>query len=200
MKNSKARILTTHVGSLPRPAELVPMLFRPPANADTFNVHVRAAVAEAVRQQVAAGIDIISDGEQGKPGFHLYALARLSGCEMTVQPGIFMPQDVADHPDLPAKLFGSGAAQRFPLILCNGAITMRDPDAVHRDIANFKATLDGVQVEEAFMTAVSPGSVAALVRNNFYRCKNTLLCEHYALLSRSFLSWDVESTANRFFG
>ena len=83
MKRSTDRILTTHTGSLPRPADLVELLRRSdagePVDERAFDAAVRAAVGEAVRKQVAAGITVVNDGEQGKPGYATYIKARVTG-------------------------------------------------------------------------------------------------------------------------
>src|ERR1700736_5336218 len=116
MQKSTNRILTTHTGSLPRPDDLIPLLFQPPT--ERFYAAVREAVAEVVRLQVEAGIDVISDGEQSRTGFHLYATSRLGGFALHTGPNSWMPRDIADHPALQRKLFGSGVAEQVPIAVC----------------------------------------------------------------------------------
>ena len=112
MKTSTDRILTTHTGSLPRPVDLIPWLS--PTATKEFYVRVREAVATAVRCQLESGIDVISDGEQGCSGFHLYARGRLSGFAVHPETNDWMPQDVSDHPALQQRLFGSGERETYP--------------------------------------------------------------------------------------
>lgn len=166
MKQSTDRILVTHTGSLPRPADLVPLLFQPPT--EDFYARVREAVASAVRRQVEAGVDVVSDGEQGRPGFHLYAHSRLSGFVIHHETTPWMPRDVADHPVLQQKLFGSGGAQGVPLVTCEGPIAMADPQAIYRDIATFREALAGHTYADAFLTAASPGVIASTFSNRYY--------------------------------
>jgi len=166
MQSSTDRILTTHTGSLPRPVDLIPLLFQPPT--EQFYARVRDAVASVVRLQVDAGIDVISDGEQGRQGFHLYALRRLTGFVIHPETSKWMPQDVADHPVLQQKLFGSGGAQDVPLVACEGPIAMADPDAIGRDITTFRQALQGQPYVEAFMTAASPGVIASTFPDRYY--------------------------------
>lgn len=167
MKTSTDRILTTHTGSLPRPGDLIPLLFQPPT--EQFYARVREAVSEVVRLQVQAGIDVVSDGEQARTGFHLYATNRLSGFVLHAGPNNWMPQDITDHPSLLQKLFGNGGAEEVPIAVCEGPVSMVDTAAVGRDIATFKEALVGQSYVEAFMTAASPGVIASTFPNRYYQ-------------------------------
>lgn len=166
MKTSTDRILTTHTGSLPRPVDLIPWLYQPPTK--EFYARVREAVATAVRCQLESGIDVISDGEQGRPGFHLYARGRLSGFAVHPETNDWMPQDVSDHPALQQRLFGSGGARDVPTVTCEGPIAMADPAAIGWDIAAFQQALVDRPYVEAFMTAASPGVIASTFFNRYY--------------------------------
>lgn len=161
-------ILTTHAGSLPRSAGLIPLLYQPPT--EHFYAAVQQAVAEVVAQQIASGIHIISDGEQARTGFHLYVTARLSGFVFHAGQNTWMPQDVADHPDMLESLFGKGEAENVPVAVCEGPITMADPGAIQRDISAFKRALEGKETQyvEAFLTAASPGVIASTMREDVY--------------------------------
>lgn len=173
MKHSTDRIQVTHTGSLPRPAGLVPLLFQAPTEA--YYARVREAVASVVRSQIEAGIDVISDGEQGRAGFHLYATQRLTGFVFHPDEVLeWQPQDVADHPALQQRLFGSGGAA-VPLTACEGPIAMADPGAIGRDIDTFKQALDQADYVEAFMTAASPGIVASTFPDRYYRDREAYL-------------------------
>jgi 5-methyltetrahydropteroyltriglutamate--homocysteine methyltransferase len=135
MKRSTERILTTHTGSLPRPLDLTTTLEALDAGSipdpEAFDARVRRAVADIVRKQVEAGVDAVSDGEQGKVGYSTYVKHRLTGFEG--QSAVPVRADWADFP---------GAATQYTRATgsrpaCNGPITWKDRQAVHRDIANF---------------------------------------------------------------
>ena len=139
---------------------------------------VHNAVADAVKHQVAVGIDIISDGEMSKIGFANYVKDRLTGFGGQSIP--FTAQDILDHPDLNVRLFRrseDGGGRNF-IPACTGPISLRDRDAVHRDIANFKAALQEVQPEGVFMPAASPGAIAQVMQNSYYPTQEAYL---YAL-------------------
>src|SRR6266852_8579535 len=172
MKRSIERILTTHTGSLPRPDNLMQMMIAreqgQPVSAGELADTVHHAVADAVKHQVAVGIDIISDGEMSKIGFANYVKDRLTGFGGQSIP--FTAQDILDHPDLKVHLLRrneDGGGRNF-IPACTGPISLRDQDAVHRDIANLKAALQEVQPEGVFMPAASPGAIAQVMQNNYY--------------------------------
>ena len=182
MKRSTERILTSHTGSLPRPDNLVQLMIAreqgKAVDASGLAETVRNAVADAVKHQVAAGIDIISDGEMSKIGFANYVKDRLTGFGGRSNP--LTAQDILDHPDLNVHLLrrkeGGGGRNFIPA--CTGPISLRDQDAVHRDIANLKAALQEVQPEGVFMPAASPGAIAQVMQNNYYPTQQAYL---YAL-------------------
>lgn len=179
MKRSTDRILTTFTGSLPRPPDLVPLLYARAHGASmdvqVYERRVQDAVDAAVRQQVEIGLDIVSDGEMGKTGFVDYVTQRLTGFNGQAAP--WVPPDYLAHPDLLQRMQGGEAAQSPPIAACNGPITLRDTEAVHRDITRFQKALEGVPFEEAFMTAASPGTIAELP-NSYYPSQEAYL---YAL-------------------
>jgi len=182
MKRSTTRILTTHTGSLPRPDNLMQVMIAKeqgqPVVANELADTVRNAVTEAVRHQVAAGIDVISDGEMSKIGFANYVKDRLTGFGGHSIP--FTAQDLLDHPDLKVHQLRrkeEGGGRNF-IPACTGPISLRDQDAVHRDIANLKAALQEVQPEGVFMPAASPGAIAQVMQNRYYPTQEAYL---YAL-------------------
>jgi 5-methyltetrahydropteroyltriglutamate--homocysteine methyltransferase len=179
MKRSTQRILTTHTGSLPRPDNLMQMMIAreqgKPVDASELAGTVRNAVADAVKRQIAAGIDIISDGEMSKIGFANYVKDRLTGFGGQSNP--FVAQDILDHPDLKVLRRNEGGGRNF-IPACTGPISLRDRDAVHRDIANLKAALQEVRPEGVFMPAASPGAIAQVMENNYYPTQEAYL---YAL-------------------
>ena len=167
MKRSTGRILTTHAGSLPRPKDLQDLI-RARLNGETYEQdalsrQVETAVNDSVRWQAEAGIDIISDGEQGKEGFLLYGNRRLDGFELVeLQPGQTPRAPRRDQLAFAEfyeeyfKTEGDGGNRRQPV--CSGPITYIGQDAVQRDIETFKGALQGVDTEEAFIPAIAPGT------------------------------------------
>src|SRR5919198_2482759 len=167
MKRSTERILTTHTGSLPRPPDLSATLEALDAGTTpdpaAFEARVRRAVAEIVRQQVDAGVDIVNDGEQGKVGYSTYVRHRLTG--FGGQSSAAVRADWADFPEAAAR---QGRAATMARPACNGPVAWQDREAVMKEIANLKAALSGVQPAEVFMTAASPGVIAHFLHNEYY--------------------------------
>jgi 5-methyltetrahydropteroyltriglutamate--homocysteine methyltransferase len=186
MKTSTDRILTTHVGSLPRP-ESIKTLLRARLSGQTVDetelaALVNEAVAEVVHQQVEVGLDVISDGEMGKVSFLGYAETRLTG---------FVPLAI-DAPEVPSSNLGGAWTRRLdtrrewrafreyyqeylpramppaaPPSVCQGPIAYQGEVMLERDLANFKAALQGVSVEEAFVPAIAPAMVGR-GQNQYY--------------------------------
>lgn len=169
MRLSTDRILTTHAGSLPRPDDLAQMLYdvldEKPVDDAAFTTRVREAIAEVVEHQQEIGIDVISDGEVGKVGFSNYVLQRMSGFEGAAD---FMAADLADAPEIAAEAMGSVGAEHLRLPILNGPMEARDSDAVQEEIADFRAALNGVSPDDAFIPAVTPGHVAFNFPNHYY--------------------------------
>lgn len=179
MKRSTSCILTTHTGSLPRSRELQELLRlrdeRRAFDQHTFAGSVRAAVAEVVQQQIASGLDVINDGEQGRSQYAAYVKERLTGFAgerlIRARPRL----GDADFPDYVATHQSSTS---IPQPACTGPIAWRDKEAIQQDIANLKAAVGGRQVEEVFMTAASPGVIANFLPNEYYPTEEAYL---YAL-------------------
>jgi 5-methyltetrahydropteroyltriglutamate--homocysteine methyltransferase len=170
MQTSRDRILTTHVGSLPRPPELKKLLVLKDQgqsyDRDALARLTRQAVFEIVRRQAAAGIDIVNDGEMSKPGYSTYVADRLSGFagHEPAKPRL----DTRDHPNFLAayeRMTGANVARRA---VCVGPIAWQDREALARDIANLRDALAEVRVAEGFMTAASPGLVPVFQTNRYY--------------------------------
>jgi 5-methyltetrahydropteroyltriglutamate--homocysteine methyltransferase len=176
MKRSTERILTTHAGSLARPPDLLEMLRAraadQPCDPAAFAGRVRSAVAEVVRKQLDAGMDVVSDGEVGKPGFANYVKDRLTGivAREGMRPRIF--SDRADFPDFQPP---EGGTLNLRRMVCVEPIGWKDRGTVQTDIDNFKAALQGVQPAEAFLPAVSPGTLAQNVVNEYYKDEEEFL-------------------------
>ncbi|HLH69964.1 MAG TPA: cobalamin-independent methionine synthase II family protein [Candidatus Dormibacteraeota bacterium] len=174
MKRSTDRILTTHVGSLARPRQLLETMREKehgrPYDRDLFERQVRDAVAEVVRKQAEVGLDVVSDGEQGKVSFLTYVNERLSGFELEPGERAVMPswqRELEMFPEYYQEYFKkySAAVSPMPVMVCRGPVRYTGQEAVQRDIANLKAALEQVQVEEAFMPATCPRGFG---RNEYY--------------------------------
>ncbi|MBV8421030.1 MAG: hypothetical protein JOZ26_13550, partial [Hyphomicrobiales bacterium] len=177
MKRSSNRILTTHVGSLIRPEPLQAFLRAKQAggafDAKAYATCLTQSVGAIVRRQVAAGIDVVSDGEFGKSiSWSQYALERLSGFERRpIKPGANPFQRGADrerfaefYAELDAR---EEVATRMDAV-CVGPIAYTGQAELERDIGNFKAALAGVKVEEAFLPVAAPASVIPDRKNEYY--------------------------------
>lgn len=182
MKRSDNRILTTHTGSLPRSADLMDLLNANEAgetlDAPQFERRVKQAIAEIVRRQADTGIDVIGDGEHSKVSWMAYARARLSGLEEIDSPVRYRgaTRDLLAFPgtyeDMKLMLGARSPAivpkrkVRPQAFVCSGPVTYIGQDEVRRDIDNLKAALQGVTAAEAFMTAISPSNLRALLRKS----------------------------------
>jgi len=181
MKGSADRILTTHVGSLPRPRDLLDMVLAKdrgqPYDEKSFPALLRRSVSSIVEKQVQTGLDVVDDGEFGKPGFMHYVNQRLAGFElMREAPAspfaasrdyLAFPEYYAAQPASPAR--------KAPHMVCTGPISYQGHAALAADIANLKAALAGVAAEEAFMPAVSPSNVEEWQRNRYYKTDEEFL-------------------------
>ena len=177
MKRSTERFLTTHTGSLPRPDDLIRMMYAKeegvPVDAAALSQRVAAAVDEVVRKQAAAGVDVINDGEMSKPSYATYIKDRLSGFGGTGN--TFVYQDLTDFPNLAKRVFGDPGRSRRKTPACNAAIGVRNPQAAQADVDHLKSALANVEAQEAFMTAASPGVVSLFFRNEHYPTEEAYL-------------------------
>jgi 5-methyltetrahydropteroyltriglutamate--homocysteine methyltransferase len=170
MKHSTERFLTTHTGSLPRPDDLVRMMYAKeegvPVDAPALAARVRAAVSDVVRKQRDAGIDLVNDGELSKPSYATYIKDRLDGFGGTGN--TFVYQDLAEFPRLAQRVFGDPGRSRRKTPACNAPIGVRDQKAAQTDVGNLTAALQASGGGEAFMSAASPGVVSLFFRNDHY--------------------------------
>jgi 5-methyltetrahydropteroyltriglutamate--homocysteine methyltransferase len=178
MEQSTQRFLTTHVGSLPRPVDLVRAMFAKeegvPVDNPALDARIRSAVAEIATRQVDAGIDVVNDGEMSKPSYATYVKDRLNGFGgESDAPGQY--RDLVDFPELAKRVFGDPGRARRRAPACDGPISVRDATAVQSDIENLKAALAPVDAAEAFMTAASPGVVEYFFRNDYYQTREEYL-------------------------
>jgi 5-methyltetrahydropteroyltriglutamate--homocysteine methyltransferase len=174
MKTSKDRILTTHTGSLPRPKPLVDLILEREqaraVDAAAFEAGVATAVDEIVAQQVAAGIDVVSDGEMSKPSYTTYIRHRVSGIEpdpRAAEKGrdIMIGRDLLAHPDFADRRRNFSDA---PFPGCVGALRYQDRSALDRDLAHLKTAAEKAKPVEVFMTAPSPGILTRFIINLHY--------------------------------
>jgi 5-methyltetrahydropteroyltriglutamate--homocysteine methyltransferase len=168
---SNDRFLTTHTGSLPRPDDLIRLMYAKeegiPVERPALAERVRSAVAEVVARQAQAGIDLINDGELSKPSYATYIKDRLEGFGGTGN--TFVYQDLADFPKLAQRVFSDPGRSRRKTPACNAPISVRDPAAARTDVANLKAALARVRAAGGFLSAASPGVVSLFFRNDHYK-------------------------------
>jgi 5-methyltetrahydropteroyltriglutamate--homocysteine methyltransferase len=187
VKRSIDRILTTHVGSLPRPADLLEMndarANSRTVDAALWETRMKSAITEVVGIQREAGVDIINDGELSKSSWSSYVNDRLAGFAESVSRGqgslakgrdkkAF--QEFYDEYDR-IQPFRTVNGSRWTDIVCNGPISYTGTNAVRTDIANLKAACAAVGAEEAFITAVAPGSIITRRINQHYRSEEAFL-------------------------
>ena len=193
MKHSERRILTTHVGSLPRPRDmLAPLHAREsgePYDAAALERAVTEAVADAVQRQVALGIDVINDGEHGRASFATYANTRIGGLTREKRPPRHIARPTRDSLAFPAtyaemkKMFSArraltGRPEDEVSLVCTGPITYVGQAQIADDIAHLKAATAGAPAEEVFVTAISPTNLEMYFENRYYKTEEEYL---YAL-------------------
>ncbi|HEY5167553.1 MAG TPA: hypothetical protein VII80_07110 [Pseudolabrys sp.] len=170
MQRSADRFLTTHTGSLPRPDDLIRMMYAKeegvPVDVAALAARVRAAAAEVVKKQADAGVDLINGGEMSKPSYATYIKDRLNGFGGIGN--IFVYQDLSEFPRLEKRVFGDPGRSRRKTPACNAAVSLRDAQAAATDADNLKAALAGVKAVGSFMSAASPGVVSLFFRNQRY--------------------------------
>ena len=176
MRKSADRILTTHVGSLPRPADLLAMMSArqrgEAVNEPGYRARVSEAVAGIVKKQAALGIDVVSDGEMSKPSFITYINERLGGFEVDAADRSQSPwagsREVKAFPDFYAPQL-TNVHTRHKHLICTAPVTYRGAAELKTDLDNLKAALKGVNVAEAFVPATSVSSIEDWNRNAYYK-------------------------------
>jgi len=170
MHYSTDRILTSHVGSLPRPDDVLRRIYAHQDEGVPFDDEywdmVAKAVDEVVKQQKAAGIDIVSDGEIGKVGFTNYLSDRLEG--LGGETVMWSFHDLAVVPEVAERQYQSEGGKRICMPACVGELKYVGQEHVARDLANLRRALDAHGIDDAFMPAVSPGSVTFQIVNRHY--------------------------------
>jgi 5-methyltetrahydropteroyltriglutamate--homocysteine methyltransferase len=177
MKRSTDRILTTHVGSLPRPDDLFELMLArmdgKPGDEAAYAARVRQAVEDSVKQQAAAGLDVVSDGEMGKPSFITYASQRLAGLEKREgnRPSPFSnTRETRDFPEYYQSQVAEqvSARRRRALMVCSGPIAYKGQAQLKADLDTLKAALKNVSVTEAFVPAIAPSNIECTSPNEYY--------------------------------
>jgi len=167
MRTSTDRVLTTHTGSLPRPPGVaLPGTDDALAGARATPDEVRDAVAGIVAAQIGAGLDVVNDGEVGKPSYSTYVVDRLAGFEQGSGETRVLPEAVR-FPEYFARL-ADQLRRAMTNPVCAGPVSYRDRDPLQRDIDNLRQATEGSGAQEVFMTAASPGVIAQFMRNRYY--------------------------------
>ena len=201
MKISSERILTTHVGSLPRPSALLELLLAreegKPVDEAAFETRAAAAVNDIVAQQMAAGIDVVSDGEMSKPSYTIYVRHRVNGIAMSQEAEelgrkIMVGRDQLEHPDFMERMTHF---RQIPFPGCVGPISYGDTKPLERDLAHLAAAVAKNKPVEAFITAPSPGILTRFVIDVYYKNEEKYLAalaeamrtEYKAIVEAGFL-------------
>ncbi|MDE0210454.1 MAG: epoxyalkane--coenzyme M transferase, partial [Boseongicola sp.] len=171
------RILTTHVGSLPRTQKVVDFIFARERNEsysqDDFDVAMAEAVMETVRKQVDAGIDIVSDGETSKISYATYVKDRYTGFDGDSPRNA--PEDLKRFPGFLKRLADDGGTPQYARPLCVGEVRSRGQGELQKDIANLKAAMAANGARRGFMNAASPGVISLFLQNEFYPSREAYL-------------------------
>ena len=172
-----SKILTSHVGSLPRTQKVVDFIFarerEEPYDADQFDQAMTEAVDETVRKQVDAGIDIVSDGETSKISYATYVKDRYTGFSGDSERNA--PADLKLFPSFLQRLADDGGTPQYARPMCTGEVKAKNQDELHKDIANLKSAMDRHGVERGFMNAASPGVISLFLQNSHYATREQYL-------------------------
>jgi 5-methyltetrahydropteroyltriglutamate--homocysteine methyltransferase len=202
MKRSTDRILTTHVGSLARPHDLLNLVQKQvdgePFDEQTMTDLTRRAVADVVCKQAESGVDVVSDGEQSKSGFYAYVAQRLGGLETRPGPQfdgrVTWQKEMDAFPEYYAQYLGdrTGSSVRNPLLVCTNPLTYTGQQALQTDLDNLTAALAEVHVEEAFVPSLAPRQLGS---NEYYAtaeeylrgCAEAMREEYLAIVDAGFV-------------
>lgn len=170
MRRSESRILTTHSGSLPRPAVLAALVLAKErgesVDAAELNAVVRDGVCEIVKRQVEAGVDVVSDGELSKPGYANYVKDRLTG--FGGEGSLPKLEDLDEFPSYADRELSRDDLRTIGIPSCTGEIRFVGRDAVQRDIDALKAAMAKARCDDGFVTSASPGVISLFLANQFY--------------------------------
>ena len=165
------RVLTTHTGSLPRPDDLIQIMWAKgdgiPVDEGALSHHIATAVQEVVDRQVGAGVAIVNDGEMSKPSYATYVKDRLNGFGGESVQNYFFA-DLVDYPRSAEMVAANPGRRKRTAPACNGEISVRDRDAIATDMANLGKAVAGSAAAGTFSSAASPGVVSLFFTNEFY--------------------------------
>ena len=171
------KILTSHVGSLPRTQEVVDFIFarenEKPYDQSAFNDCMASSCAETVRRQVEAGIDIVSDGETSKISYATYVKDRYTGFSGDSPRNA--PGDLKLFPGFLKRLADDGGTPQYARPMCTGPVTSKGQDELNTDIANLKAAMGKHGAKRGFMNAASPGVISLFLQNDYYASREDYL-------------------------
>lgn len=171
------KIKTTHVGSLPRSQEVVDFIFarenETAYDPAAFDAAMTAAVSETVRKQVAAGVDIVSDGETSKISYATYVKDRYTGFAGDSPRNA--PADLKMFPGFLQRIADDGGTPQYARPMCVGEVTSKGQGELQKDIANLKAAMAEHGAERGFMNAASPGVISLFLQNDFYKTREAYL-------------------------
>ena len=172
-----SKILTTHVGSLPRSQEVVDFIFARENKTDysqaDFDACMTRAVSQTVAKQVAAGVDIVSDGETSKISYATYVKDRYTGFDGDSPRNA--PADLKQFPTFLKRLADDGGSPQYARPMCVGEVKSKGQGELEKDIANLKAAMAEHGVERGFMNAASPGVISLFLQNDFYKTREAYL-------------------------
>lgn len=172
-----SKVLTTHVGSLPRTQEVVDFIFArehgKAYDTDVFDAAMTAAVSETVRKQVDAGIDIVSDGETSKISYATYVKDRYTGFDGDSPRNA--PADLKQFPSFLKRLADDGGTPKYARPMCVGEVRSKGQGELEKDIANLKAAMAAQGAERGFMNAASPGVISLFLQNDYYKNREAYL-------------------------
>ncbi len=170
-------VKTTHVGSLPRTQDVVDFIFAreraEPYDQAAFDACMTSAVAETVRKQVAAGVDIVSDGETSKISYATYVKDRYTGFDGDSPRNA--PADLKQFPSFLKRIADSGGTPQYARPMCVGEVKSKGQGELEKDIANLKAAMAAHGVERGFMNAASPGVISLFLQNDYYATRDAYL-------------------------
>ena len=171
------RILTTHVGSLPRTQEVVDFIFarerRESFVQADFHAAMSSAVLETVKKQVDAGVDIVSDGETSKISYATYVKDRYTGFDGDSPRNT--PADLKLFPNFLARLANDGGTPKYARPMCVGEVRSKGQGELEQDIANLKAAMSKHGTKRGFMNAASPGVISLFLQNAYYKTREAYL-------------------------
>jgi len=193
MSIGAGRILTTHTGSLPRPDDLIQMMWAKgdgiPVDAVALSDRIAAAVRQVVDRQAEAGVSIVNDGEMSKPSYATYVKDRLHGFGgESVQDYFFA--DLVDYPRSAELVATNPGRRKRTAPACNGPVSVKDRDAITQDMANLNKAVAGSTVDGTFSSAASPGVVSLFFANEYYATD-----EEYLLAIAEAMRYEYETIA-----